>query len=345
MYDFYIKNLMLSSIIISLLLLCRKSLHKYLSENVGYILCKLIILELLPVWIPIYVANISSPIMGEKHTTEILPFLHGTGFTVLIVIGMVSYCRTLFAIKKIQVESDREITMDCISIVTSSRMKKKRNITIISSKGVSAPFSFGIWHHYIVIPCYLAENERNLTCVLQHELTHIDSNDCLWKMISYVLCCYYWFFPFAWLLYFYMDQECELSCDAKTLQSLGDSFKKDYLKTILLCCTESQRYSVSSLVQPFGSSHASLKERMNVIMKKPKRKLGISILLLVMMCVICLFGHLQFKAKATVDHKNDDRVIESISSDKDMESDTISYEKEDPDDDSTVTVIKKQATD
>ena len=80
-------------------------------------------------------------------------------------------------------------------------------------------------------------------------------------------------------------------------------------------------------------------------MKKQKKKLGISILMLVLLSGICFLGHLQFKVKATVNNKDNERVTQSVSSDKNIESDTISYEKQDSDDTSTVTVIKKQAAD
>lgn len=345
MYDFYLKNLMLSSIMIAILLLCWKPFHRYLSGKLGYTLCKLLIMELLPVWIPVYVTRLSPSIMVCKHTAKIFLFLPTAGFVIMTCIGVVSYCQTLYTIKKFQDQSDEKITTEGISLLISSRMKRKKNITIISSKGIGTPFSFGIWHHYIVIPCYIAENKSSLTCVLHHELTHIVSHDCLWKMLSYVLCCLYWFHPLVWLLYCYMDRECELSCDEKTLQYLGDSFKKDYLKTILLCCTKGQKYSHVSLAQPFGSSGKLLKERMDFIMKKQKKKLGISILMLVLLSGICFLGHLQFKVKATVNNKDNERVTQSVSSDKNIESDTISYEKQDSDDTSTVTVIKKQAAD
>ena len=53
--------------------------------------------------------------------------------------------------------------------------------------------------------------------ILLHEYMHIKGHDNLWKFLSGLVVCLYWFNPLVWLFYFKFSQELELCCDERVL--------------------------------------------------------------------------------------------------------------------------------
>ena len=63
---------------------------------------------------------------------------------------------------------------------------------------------------------------------------HIKGHDNLWKFLSGLVVCLYWFNPLVWLFYFKFSQELELCCDERVLHFLHTAdARKAYANSIL----------------------------------------------------------------------------------------------------------------
>lgn len=70
--------------------------------------------------------------------------------------------------------------------------------------------------------------------ILLHEYMHIKGHDNLWKFLSGLVVCLYWFNPLVWLFYFKFSQELELCCDERVLHFLHTAdARKAYANSIL----------------------------------------------------------------------------------------------------------------
>lgn len=67
--------------------------------------------------------------------------------------------------------------------------------------------------------------EQQQQCILAHECCHIRRLDPLWKMLAFVLLAVYWWNPLAWLAFFYMVRDMEMSCDEAVIASFGNEIK------------------------------------------------------------------------------------------------------------------------
>lgn len=67
--------------------------------------------------------------------------------------------------------------------------------------------------------------EQQQQCILAHECCHIRRLDPLWKMLAFVLLAVYWWNPLAWLAFFYMVRDMEMSCDEAVIAFFGNEIK------------------------------------------------------------------------------------------------------------------------
>lgn len=136
------------------------------------------------------------------------------------------------------------------------------NIYILD--GLKTPFVFGLINPKIYLPVHLSENEK--IYVLLHEQTHIKRLDHIVKPVFFLVTCIYWFNPLAWIAFFLMGEDMELSCDEKVVKQLGSSIKKEYSSSLLSMSTG--RKIVSGCPLAFGENNT--KSRIKNILKYKK---------------------------------------------------------------------------
>ena len=108
---------------------------------------------------------------------------------------------------------------------------KRRDIYIWISNAVKTPFVAGFFSPVIYLPENLEAGQREL--IMEHEKIHIRRLDHIIKPAAMLVCCIYWFNPFAWLAFYLMERDMESSCDEAVLRKIGYDRKKEYAGTLL----------------------------------------------------------------------------------------------------------------
>lgn len=158
-------------------------------------------------------------------------------------------------------------------------------------EGLHLSFVMGIFRPVIYLSSGLDEESRRV--VLCHEQVHLKRRDYLTKPIALCICCIHWFNPLVWLAFYLMNKDCEMSCDEKVVNLLGEDSKKIYSYALLDEATkgESKAYrkgSVCALLS-FGEDH--VKNRVKHVLQYHKASVwmiaGAVVILAVLLVGLC----------------------------------------------------------
>ncbi len=174
----------------------------------------------------------------------------------------------------------------------------KRKIKLKQFDETCTPLTYGVLRPVVLLPksmCQLEKTTRNM--VLMHELMHIKHFDILLKIFINFALCIYWFNPFVWVMYIFINRDIEMSCDESVLLSLGKENRKTY--AMLLADIASISNKGSLICNGFGKSR--IKERCVNIMKIQKKSLSCTIFAVVLCITIPVFAFA--KCQSTVKSK------------------------------------------
>ncbi len=150
---------------------------------------------------------------------------------------------------------------------------------------ISSPFVLGIFKPQIYIPFHVEEKE--LEYILAHERYHIKRYDHIIKLVAFVLLAVYWMNPLAWVAFYLMSRDMEMSCDEAVLVAFGNEIKKVYSNSLLSFATKNEKYSFAPL--SFGEADATKRIKNVLNFKKPKTWMVIIVaLVLVVVGASCL---------------------------------------------------------
>lgn len=143
--------------------------------------------------------------------------------------------------------------------------------------GICVPFTLGIIRPKIYLPEELKEGER--AYIICHEQVHIRRKDYLVKDLAFLLTALYWFNPFVWIAFYFLERDMEMSCDEKVLKLMGTRIKREYSQSLL---NFAERGNLAVTPLTFGEN--SVKQRVkNVLTYKNAKRwclvLGIVILI------------------------------------------------------------------
>lgn len=160
----------------------------------------------------------------------------------------------------------------------------KYNDSVYECDRIQVPFVMGIFKPRIYLPFRLSDEERRY--VLLHEEYHVRRKDYLIKFLAVVLLTVYWFQPLAWLAFWGMSRDMEMSCDEWVLRKLGDAVKTDYSDS-LLAFAVGRRVPV---ISPLAFGESSVKTRIkNILSFKKCKKTVLAGAMLVCVAVV-VFG-------------------------------------------------------
>lgn len=145
-------------------------------------------------------------------------------------------------------------------LVCSVRMEEN----IFLADEITTPFVLGFFRPQVYLPSDIQENE--ITYVVAHERTHIGRGDHIVKMTAFFLTCIYWFFPPAWLAFYLMGKDMEMSCDEAVMRQFGESCRKEYASVLLALAGGRGRI----MGVPLAFSEGNTKKRIVNIMKYKK---------------------------------------------------------------------------
>lgn len=155
---------------------------------------------------------------------------------------------------------------------------------IYETDSIMTPFVLGIMKPKIYLPTFLNEEER--AYIIRHEQTHIRRRDHIIKPIAALIVYLHWFNPLAWIAFFQMSKDMELSCDERVIIEAGTEIKKKYASSLLKLSTE--RWNIGGTPLAFGEN--STKNRIKNILnyKKPAFIIMIPITFLLIVVIIAL---------------------------------------------------------
>lgn len=306
-------NLILLNISASIMILTALFIHKIFKKHVPHgVFCILWLVIILRLFFPIKLEtrlSLWNLIIKSEHVvadftnlpishgyTAIADFVQNNSFvitpiykiiwcTVCSAVGIFflsQYIKTLKAIKTSSYINDNFIN-DVIS-----RQNFYRHVNIKSMKGISSPSTLGIIRPTILFPESFDFGDKNtLECILLHETGHIRHFHTLYKILSTVLVCLYWYNPFVWLMYFSLDIDMEITADRYVVKKLGGE-KKAFYANILISAAGNTNKRV---VFYFHFKRKLIKERIEAIMNFKKLSFGALIVtVLVPSCVFTAFG-------------------------------------------------------
>lgn len=139
---------------------------------------------------------------------------------------------------------------------------------------LETPFVMGFFHPQIYLPVGLDPDQKRY--VLLHEETHIRRRDYLVKGIAFGVTCIHWFNPLAWLAYYLMCMDMEMSCDEMVLTKM-EGGRKAYAQALLSFAEQSAGRGLA-----FGEPYA--KKRIRNVLQYRRLNFEWSVIL----TIVCL---------------------------------------------------------
>lgn len=148
---------------------------------------------------------------------------------------------------------------------------------------VSSPFILGIVKPRIYLPSGLSDEV--MTCVLEHERTHLKRYDHLWKPIGFLILAVYWFQPLCWVAYTFLCKDIEFACDEKVTKDKDKNWKATYCQALLDC--NAKRRIITACPVAFGE--VSVKHRIKFVLnyKKPTFWIVVMSLMVSVVAAVC----------------------------------------------------------
>lgn len=152
-----------------------------------------------------------------------------------------------------------------VILVKKISISKKISNNIYLADEITSPFILGIFRPRIYLPSGIKEDA--MECILEHEKTHLQRFDHIWKPLGYMILCIYWFQPLCWISYLLFCKDIELACDEKVIKNKDKAWKATYCQALLDCNTKKR----NMIVYPIAFGELSVKDRVASILhyKKP----------------------------------------------------------------------------
>lgn len=158
-----------------------------------------------------------------------------------------------------------------------------RGLKVFSCEGLDTPCLFGLFTPAIYLLPDEAQDETKKQHILCHELTHYQHLDHIWSLLRCLCLILHWYNPLVWVSAILSRRDSELACDEATIQKLGEAQRHSYGITLLeMTCARRPGTGLMNTATTMTGSKAAIKERVTMIVKKPK----LSIIALVIVLLI-----------------------------------------------------------
>lgn len=162
--------------------------------------------------------------------SDILIILWLSVSILLLSHSVFSYVLSIRKIRKKSRITDRYDEILCK--IQGKTGKRKRQSRICRTGEIHIPMNVGILHPVILLP-EQEYTEEEMYFILYHEYSHICYYDTLLKWMGQIVCCIFWWNPFAYLLQKELSEALENRCDLNVVQDMETAEVTVYLRTIL----------------------------------------------------------------------------------------------------------------
>lgn len=149
---------------------------------------------------------------------------------------------------------------------------------------IKTPMVYGFFKSRVILP-ELQLPEKELECILRHELVHYTRHDLYIKLVALIANAMHWFNPFVYMAVKIMTREMELSCDEQALDILDKHERLSYGESML----QIVRYCKGTpiLTTGFDTGRRAVKERFeNILNFKRKRKGYMAVAFTLALCLL-----------------------------------------------------------
>ncbi len=155
---------------------------------------------------------------------------------------------------------------------------------------IDTPCLFGLIRPKIYVTPEVAQDAAVLRYSIEHEATHRRHGDHIWAILRGLCLAVHWYNPLVWIAAILSRKDAELACDEATIKRIGEEHRADYGYTLLQLTCE-KRPAIFVAATTMTGSGRSIKERIKLIVKKPKTAVItlIAIVLIVAIAVGCTF--------------------------------------------------------
>lgn len=156
---------------------------------------------------------------------------------------------------------------------------------------LQTPCLFGMLSPGIYLPSQLT-GEQTLRHILTHELTHWRHKDHIWSVLRCICLVLHWYNPLVWIAASLSKQDAELACDEAVIEQLGEANRTAYGQTLIeMACVKRDAAGLLITATTMLTTKKSLKERISMIVRKPKTTIVtlICVLLIAAVAVGCTF--------------------------------------------------------
>ncbi len=149
---------------------------------------------------------------------------------------------------------------------------------------VASPMLTGLFSPIILLP---GDNfpEDELSLILRHELIHFKRRDLWYKSLVLFATAVHWFNPVVYLMAKAVAVQCEISCDAEVVKDADIDERQRYSETIIVVIKKQSKIKTAFSTNFYGGKKG-MKKRIFSIMDTTKKKVGIVILALVIVCTL-----------------------------------------------------------
>ncbi|MCM1524186.1 MAG: M56 family metallopeptidase [Ruminococcus sp.] len=153
----------------------------------------------------------------------------------------------------------------------AKRLNAKRIKAV--SGDITTPAVFGIIFPKIILPREDEYDDRSLSHIIAHELTHIYHADPLWNAATLIICALNWYDPVVWLCRYCYLKDAERHCDESVTAALDSGSRKEYAQSLLKCAARHSSGSHRlSLLSGFGES--DIKSRIKAVLSAKRLRMG-----------------------------------------------------------------------
>ncbi len=169
----------------------------------------------------------------------------------------------------------------------AEKLNIKTRVELSHNSLITSPMLIGFFRPRIILPaCKL--DDKELSYILAHELTHYKQRDMFYKWMIQIVVCAHWFNPFVYLLEKEVNKSCELSCDEKVISILDDKARREYGDTLLSFLKSDNLYKSSLASVTLTEGAEQLKERLGAIMKFKKMSKGVIVITTIFTVAVCI---------------------------------------------------------
>lgn len=151
---------------------------------------------------------------------------------------------------------------------------------VYEKEEITTPFVAGWRRPEIFLPPDMEEQNRRF--VLEHEKTHIRRRDYLVKQAAFLVCCVHWFQPAAWISFYLMCRDMEMSCDEYVIQKFGSDIRKPY-SAALLSLSSGRKIILGS---PLAFGESGIRSRIVNVLRYKKRSVWTGIVMIILIAAV-----------------------------------------------------------